>query len=108
MKKMKTTLLLSCVMLSACMTTLAIASGFPDVDDSHPNKTAIDYFLNEGIFIGYPDGTFQPDRVLNRAEQLKVFMLLSGADPAATLIVSRMLRKSGSRAMSVRERAGRR
>ncbi|HLG25555.1 MAG TPA: S-layer homology domain-containing protein, partial [Candidatus Gracilibacteria bacterium] len=85
MKKTKTYLLFACVLAAACMATLAIASGFPDVDENHPNKTAIDYFLNEGIFTGYPDGSFQPDRVLNRAEQLKVFMLFSGAEPTATL-----------------------
>lgn len=54
---------------------------FPDIETTHTNYTAIEYTQKNGIFTGYPDGTFQPDRVLNRAEQLKVFMLLDGVSP---------------------------
>lgn len=60
------------------------AGPFPDVGGSHPNVIAIRSMKTWGIFTGYPDGTFQPDRVLNRAEQLKVYMLLQGIDPDAS------------------------
>lgn len=57
---------------------------FPDVGENHPNVIAIRSMKAWGVFTGYPDGTFQPDRVLNRAEQLKVYMLLQGIDPDAS------------------------
>lgn len=57
---------------------------FSDVGSNHPNVTAIQFMKDSGVFEGYPDGTYQPDRVLNRAEQLKVYMLLHGLDPAAS------------------------
>lgn len=57
---------------------------FPDVGSDDPNVTAITFMKDNGVFEGYPDGTYQPDRVLNRAEQLKVYMLLHGLDPSAS------------------------
>lgn len=54
---------------------------FPDVESDHGNITAIQFMKDNEVFTGYPDGTYQPDRVLNRAEQLKVYMLLHGIDP---------------------------
>jgi len=52
-------------------TTLA---AFSDVPFNHPNKTAIDYVQLQGIVSGYPDGTYQPDRLLNRAEFTKIII----------------------------------
>jgi S-layer homology domain/GEVED domain/Bacterial Ig domain len=56
---------------------------FPDVSGDHMYVEAIQFMKDSGIFEGYPDGTYQPDKVLNRAEQLKVYMLLHGLDPDA-------------------------
>lgn len=57
---------------------------FPDVAADDPDVKEITYMEDQGVFTGYPDGTFQPDRVLNRAEQLKVYMLIHGLDPDTT------------------------
>ncbi len=58
---------------------------FPDVSGDHEFAQSIKFMKDNNVFQGYPDGTFQPDRVLNRAEQLKVYMLMHGIDPLASL-----------------------
>jgi len=50
---------------------------FSDIDKTHPNYAAIMFMYDEGVIGGYPDGTFQPDKAINRAEVLKV--ILAGA-----------------------------
>ncbi|MBA4336798.1 hypothetical protein C0416_03425 [bacterium] len=50
-------------------------AGFPDVSLSDPLCPAIQYVKDEGIFSGYPDGTFRPNDVINRAETTKVILL---------------------------------
>src|SRR5690606_12712850 len=40
----------------------------------HLHKLAIDYVQSKGIVSGYPDGTYQPDRLLNRAEFTKIIV----------------------------------
>ncbi|MFH1375529.1 MAG: S-layer homology domain-containing protein [Patescibacteria group bacterium] len=57
---------------------LAQAAVFPDVPANHPNAAAIDYLTKEEIISGYPDGTFQPELPVNRAEALKILLLGSG------------------------------
>lgn len=47
---------------------------FSDVPDSHPYAPAIAWAKESGIVGGYPDGTFQPDRAVNRAEFLKIVL----------------------------------
>lgn len=47
-------------------------SSFSDVDTSHPYREALEWAKEEGIVSGYPDGTFQPDRTVNRAELLTI------------------------------------
>ncbi|MBU1446301.1 S-layer homology domain-containing protein [Patescibacteria group bacterium] len=37
-------------------------------------ETAVWYVYNQGIVQGYPDGAYQPDRVINRAELLKIII----------------------------------
>lgn len=46
--------------------------GFTDIDYSDPHCPAIKYVKQQGIFSGYPDGTFGADVSINRAETLKV------------------------------------
>lgn len=47
---------------------------FGDVTLTHPYRAAIDYVQSKGIVSGYPDGTYQPDRLLNRAEFTKIIV----------------------------------
>lgn len=47
---------------------------FSDVPDGHQFKAAIDYVKSQKIVNGYPDGTYQPERILNRAEFTKIIM----------------------------------
>lgn len=47
---------------------------FPDVGEEHINKTAINALAERGIIAGYPNGTFQPDGEINRAELTKMIV----------------------------------
>jgi len=49
----------------------AKAVSFPDVK-SPILLEAVNYLNEQGIIKGYPDGTFKPDQVINRAEALKI------------------------------------
>jgi|GEM_PF-7095068 len=50
------------------------ADSFTDVSSSHPNADAIAYVKAEGIVEGYSDGTYRPDRQINRAEFVKILI----------------------------------
>jgi len=52
----------------------AYCAGFTDVTTSHPLCPAITYVKDEGIFEGYPDGSFRPNQVINRVETTKVIL----------------------------------
>ncbi len=47
---------------------------FPDVSETHPQATPINYLRNEKIIEGYPDGFFRPEQGVNRAELLKIIV----------------------------------
>lgn len=49
--------------------------GFPDVPESHPHYRAVRYLTLINVFEGYPDGTFQPSRDINRAELMKILFM---------------------------------
>ncbi len=51
---------------------------FSDVPVNHPNYTAIEFLKAEGIIGGYPDGTYKPGQVVNRAEALKIVLNAKG------------------------------
>jgi|CXWL01.1.fsa_nt_gi hypothetical protein len=59
--------------------TSEVSASFKDVPANHPYREAIDYVQSQGIVSGYPDGTFQMDRALNRAEFTK-FVVSSRKD----------------------------
>ncbi len=59
------------------------AGEFSDVSSSHPYIAAIRWGKVSGILSGYPDGTFQPDRTVNRAEFLKIVFAAEGDDVAS-------------------------
>lgn len=48
---------------------------FTDVDTAHPNAKAIKYLKENEIVGGYDDGSFQPDKTVNRVEALKMLIL---------------------------------
>lgn len=48
------------------------AASFSDVQIDHPYYYTVEYVKKAAIMNGYEDGTFQPNKVLNRAELLKV------------------------------------
>lgn len=55
-------------------------AAFPDVPAQHPHGEGIEYSQEQGIVSGYPDGSFQPDRSVNRAEFTKIIMEALFAD----------------------------
>ena len=51
---------------------------FSDIPTSHPYVQAIRWGKENNILSGYSDGTFQPDRAVNRAEFLKIVLGAKG------------------------------
>ncbi len=58
-------LLLICSML--CIGSISVFA-YPDVEDTHWAAKQINELTEKGVIIGYPDGTFQPDNNVTRAE----------------------------------------
>jgi predicted DNA-binding antitoxin AbrB/MazE fold protein len=67
-------LLASLVSLVQPVGAAATAKGFADVSANSPYYNAVMDLENRGIISGYPDGTFKPDQVVNRAEALKLIL----------------------------------
>lgn len=55
---------------------------FSDVEAQHKYALAISYLKEWGILNGYSDGSFQPEKEINRAELLKVLILAAGHSPS--------------------------
>ena len=51
-----------------------VVLGFSDVTRTHPYYTAITFLNEEGVIGGYADGTFKPEKTINRAEVLKIIL----------------------------------
>lgn len=62
------------VSASVAFPCLAAAQSFKDVPASHPAYAAVEYLKNAGVVTGYADGTFQPNKAVNRAEALKLIL----------------------------------
>jgi hypothetical protein len=60
-------------MLVACV-PLAAQAQFPDVSGVDPNYDAIEYVADKGIVQGYPNGNFEPNISINRAEFVKILV----------------------------------
>lgn len=60
------------------MAQIANAATFSDVNEDHKYFTAVESLYNLEIVNGYPDGSFGPDKAVNRAEALK--MILNSAE----------------------------
>ncbi len=52
---------------------------FTDIPANDPNATALKYLKDNQIMTGYPDGSFAPDKSVNRAEMLKIVIAALGA-----------------------------
>ena len=57
--------------LLLCITPISAAAEFTDVPKSHFSHDAVIYLSDRNILAGYSDGTFKPDKKVNRAEALK-------------------------------------
>lgn len=57
---------------------------FTDLTKLHKNLTAILYLKNQGVINGYPDGTFKPEKTVNRAELLKIIIEGQGFTPTSS------------------------
>ncbi|PIS32320.1 hypothetical protein COT40_00695 [Candidatus Peregrinibacteria bacterium CG08_land_8_20_14_0_20_41_10] len=58
---------------------------FKDVTTDHAQAQAIDYLRKHNIVKGYDDGTFQPNKLVNRAELMKMIVEGIGITPDVTL-----------------------
>ncbi|MEK7672260.1 MAG: S-layer homology domain-containing protein [Patescibacteria group bacterium] len=58
--------------------TSVFAASFPDVAEDHKNYKAIEFLDEKQIVKGYPDGTFAPDKLVTRAEALKMIIGATG------------------------------
>lgn len=65
---------------------LAFASTthFTDLPPNHVAYPAVEHLVEQQVIRGYEDNTFLPDRVLTRAEALKISLLASGYTPSST------------------------
>lgn len=70
MKKIK--LLIVSSIIGSLLNIQIASAQFTDVDESHKNYDAIIYLQENNILNGYEDGSFQPDKEVNRAEFLKI------------------------------------
>lgn len=69
----KTLLLLAISLLIMTGYHTVKAKSLNDIDN-HEYKTAIEYLVDQGIVSGYPDGSYQPNRKMNRAELVKIIV----------------------------------
>lgn len=66
---------------------MAQAASFQDVPENTVHYNAVEYLKAEGVVGGYSDGTFQPDKTINRAEALKIILLASGLSGESTTVI---------------------
>lgn len=66
--------------ITLCLPLVGNASSLSDIEDNK-NKPAIEHLYNSGIISGYPDGTFKPEKTVNRAELVKILVGAKGQVP---------------------------
>jgi len=69
---MKKAILVLLTLLICIPTTLALSGRFGDVPTNKWYKPAVDKLAKMGIIEGYSDGTYQPEKCVNRAEMATV------------------------------------
>jgi hypothetical protein len=60
--------------------THSTAPVFTDVTVDSPYYAALNYLKTEGVISGYPDGSFKPDKTINRGEFVKLIVGAVGYD----------------------------
>ncbi len=75
--------LLSLLVITAFLTTVVSAGSLTDIS-GNKNQTAIQYLYDKGVISGYPDGTFQADKTVNRAELIKILVGGKGITPSVS------------------------
>lgn len=86
MKKYKlhlTCLLAAVFLLTAVVSPVLAAAPFPDIK-GHWARADIEQFAAKGYIKGYPDGTFQPERSISRAEFIAILINCLGIQPKDT------------------------
>lgn len=71
----KLTVISITLLVSLFSVQLSLANGFKDVTDHTQFATSINFLHDRQLVAGLPDGTYHPERPINRAELLKVVML---------------------------------
>lgn len=64
-------------------TVRAQGNPFSDIDPDHRHHAALSYLQQRGVIEGYPDGTFQPNDKVNRAEAAKILVRSLGLPTAS-------------------------
>ncbi|NLK72932.1 MAG: S-layer homology domain-containing protein, partial [Clostridiales bacterium] len=79
-KKMK--VMIISILFMGLLTLNSIAIGFSDVSDNQWFYNSVTKMTEQGIFKGYPDGTFKPDNTVTYGEFIKMFVVaVTGTDP---------------------------
>src|SRR3989338_2995945 len=63
-------------------TPVEVPGTFGDMQSLHPNSEAAEMLYKSGIVNGNPDGTFAPDKSINRAEITKLVVQMMVGDPS--------------------------
>lgn len=71
------------LLLSMLSTGGALAAVFPDVPDGHVYQGSIERLVGLKVINGNPDGRFNPERSVNRAEMLTMIYRALAATPAS-------------------------
>lgn len=54
--------------LAAAGAAVATSASFSDLPNDHPQRSDIEYAVEQGWFLGYGDGTFRPDQVITQSQ----------------------------------------
>jgi hypothetical protein len=63
---------------------MAVFAAFPDVSAGSEHATAIQSLVDQKVLEGYSDGSFQPNKTVNRAEALKIILMGTGANTSGS------------------------
>ena len=79
--------LLAVIGLFIASSSITYAASFSDVPDTSSDYKAIEYLKQKGVITGYSDGTFQPQKTINRAEALKMVLSATGQTQDTTTTI---------------------
>lgn len=91
--KKKFTIAVLALVLVFTFTNKADAQTFKDID-GHWAKEYIEWAADNGIFTGYKDGTFKPDKKISRAEFITILSNLKGYDSQDYILESQDVKPS--------------